>query len=421
MRSYPEMDITDLLGFPILVDSLLPKIDGAIISGRFVSLPGNSVFVPETDGQSLAFKDVYIKPGTVKNSAGIPKAVPATLPVKTEVNSLKLKVNNTFFALQNDAANGLTVTDAGGGSGVVKGKIAIRHSESFEDINIQFNTDSLFLTDAGGNVAALGSLTANGSAPMSGALKLANAKGKDIKFTVYDFSADAAKSGARIEGNELILPTVLHTNISSIATPDLKVSIGELKVGKQKILPTGGSTAVNASLEQWKLAATEWSFDQNGLILKKGQLETHMANVPFTGIVVKPTALQGGDFNTTELDLKGIATLKVTGQSVLVYENKHWKLSITPKGGATEAAYIQNLPGLGNQTLKVKSSYLTSDKKGTFNMDLKPLKVYGMFDFYPNDLYFDDKLLKSSGTINMNAPNVPVKNTALVWEKPLPG
>ena len=142
-----------------------------------------------------------------------------------------------------------------------------------------------------------------------------------------------------------------------------------------------------------------------------------MANVSFKNMEIEPQQLKYGTFDLQTMNIRGIATFNVTGNASLIYQAAHWNLAIVPSGSS--CGYIDPLPGMpANQNIIVSSVYLKSDKSGTFSVESKPFKLYGIADFNPTSLNVYDNRIEFPGTVNLNIPDIPDHDAVITYRKP---
>jgi hypothetical protein len=152
LTAFGTMEYSRMLGFPIEVTSETTENGKTYITGEFVNLPRNGQVETSDDKKTLSFTHLEVSPGATKGSGGLPYPVPAGEKVKTDENTVELKINNTFTGLLEDKTNGITI-DKGSdnNSGFIKGLLALNTDQSFVTNALSFGQEKVFVTGAGSN------------------------------------------------------------------------------------------------------------------------------------------------------------------------------------------------------------------------------------------------------------------------------
>jgi len=416
---YEDMDITELLGFPIEVTDLKPATGGAEISGAFVKLPPNSQFGPQDSLATLGFAGVAIVPGSEKNAQGVPRARPKTLPVKTSTNQLDIKVYEKLVGRLADNTTGLVVDELAG-VGVVKGGVAVA-AASFTDPNLSFDENGFTLANpAGGKL--LPAVNASGSVPFPDPAGLAARSSSlgPIGYSLYGFKCDAETAGSRLAASGLGLNTTLHTHQQHITPADIKLKLGTVKVENGKVKPVAGLPPVSFPLEKWQLVADSWSLSTAGLILNKGKIKATAVDVPFTGMEVKDLTLAYGSYDLKNLSIASVIPLTVLGKTSFGWDpgKKHWSLSVTPDTGTT-AAYFSGMPGMAaGDKVRIDNFYLLSSGEDGFTPMSKPITLYKVATFTPSMLTAYADYVHIPGVIDVHVPLAKAQSAAIDYSKP---
>jgi hypothetical protein len=229
----------------------------------------------------------------------------------------------------------------------------------------------------------------------------------------YDLSSDGP--GGKIVGKKLEWDAILHTNIANVSPADLKIALGKVSMGKETVASVFSDKPISMKLEQWDLIGLNWSFTSLGLNISKGSLKTHVVDVPFTGMNVKPDQLQYGTYDLKKLTLNGVLDLTVLGDVDFYHEGQHWKL-VAVKGAAEEAATIKALPAM-DKDLSISDFSLLSDKTGKVNVAPVNVKLYNLATFKPEQIIAVDNTIKIPGLLSMGVPNMPLETSAIVYTK----
>jgi hypothetical protein len=413
-----EFNYTKMLGFPIEVtkDSTVNGVHK--ISGYFASLPVNGQIDAKESDQKVYFKDIEVTKGSAMGDDNLPYPVPAEASVRSDLNTMPLKINNTFYGTVEDA-DGIKIAKGNSdNAGFLKGKVSLNTASSFQSNEAVINSGVYLMTSTTDQAPKdFNVIASDGSKPFgSGVIPLFNQNGKEIPYTLFGYNATAKPGVSRIDGAVVKLSTVLHTNLSNTGTADLAVDLGDVELTSTMVKPISKTSTITMPLEQWNLKATSWSLNSNGFKLSKGEVVTHMANVEFTNMEIKPTELTGGTFDLKTLNIRNIATLNVTGNASLFSQNGHWFLAITPNG--SQCGFIDPLPGMPTtQKIEVTSVYLKSDKTGNFAVKMEPFKLYGLVDYTPTSLAVYDNRIEFPGTVDLNIPDVPSRSALISYHK----
>ena len=404
------IDWTTLYGFPVAVDtaSIIKATDHWIISG-WLNIEGNdNGLVP--DESSLPFYNLKVKPKSTTN----PQAIPVDKQIILDKNTWTLTYNDKIKLIQNNSS-GLQIKEVSQDNGGVMGLIRLDADNSFEDVDLDFSKEEVFLTK-NAKPEALTSITASYDqwTPTNYFLQDKDGKGIDFKWQGFDISSDV--SDGKLKTDHIELTATVHTNISNIAPSDMNIKIGKMMIKKEAVQPIQSSNKISAALEQWSLEATKWNFSKYGFVLQDGIVKTHAVDVPFTNISVKPTQLQYGQYQLDKLTLNGILDVTVTGDAEFYHDGQHWKLAIVPKNNGENAATIKALPAIDND-LSIADVSLFSNKTGAINVSDDAIQLHGLVSFEPEQIIVDDQKVKIPGLLSTGIPEVPKSNAAIVYSR----
>ncbi len=395
---YDDMDITNLMGFPMEVSKLIADSAGIMISGNITDLPANDQF---RVGQSniMPFNKVTIKPSNQVNANGVPLAEPAVLPVPTMLSNINdVMVLKTFTAkLVN--TGGLVIDRMGPGSslGVIKGRVMI---EPTEFNNALAKLPALWLassTNTGTSKMLLSAVAADPtiktpvSLPSTGFF-VCNEKGEALRYSLPGFpdaaEADATKSFLSTE--KVALQTTLNTKCNNVSPANLKIKLGNVEISKNDITKDF-SNPITMGMNKWTLVSTDWTLTTNGLFLNNSTIKAGM-DVPLKNLEITYDAVHSdktvADFDNLTI-LGSIPVVMTTTNKGLIYKdigggNKQWVVYAAPED-EPQVAYLSGLPGLEGQNLPIALIQMVSDGSAP---DFAPLavnlKLFGLVDFVPN-------------------------------------
>jgi hypothetical protein len=412
-----EFDYSKMYGFPIEVTE---RKEGGktYLSGHFGQLTKNGQIDIGEEGDEISFTDTEITKGSVVGESGLPYPVPVS-GFKLDRNDISLSLNETFTGKLESDNNGIVIIKgADDNSGYFKGKVSINTDMSFQMNAVTFGSEKLYVmsTVSDQTPKAFNVIASDGAKPFSDVIPLFNQNGKNINFTLFNFSSEAKLKSSRIDGSMVKLNTILHTNLQNAGTADLAVDLGDIELTTENVVPISRTTTITMPLELWTLKATKWTLNTNGFRLAKGEVVTHMANIAFTDMEVTPEALESGQYDLETMNIRGMTDFKVTGIASLIYEAGHWVLAITPSGDY--CGYITPFPGMpANQNINVTSVFLKSNKTGSFSVETVPFKLYDVIDFSPTSMSIYDDRIEFPGVVNLNIPDVPGRSGLIKYKK----
>ncbi|MDX9759393.1 MAG: carboxypeptidase-like regulatory domain-containing protein [Bacteroidota bacterium] len=421
LTSYNDMDITTLLGFPIEV-AALDSTDGAVwISGGFVEFPANAQFAPEDSSIALPFAKVTIGPSSRMNDNGIPYSEPSTLPLVTPTNGWDIRTSDGLYKVrQHDAAQGLRVR-RNGDRGEIIGVVSIKPSSfTFPGGSLDLGSNPIALSTAPGNpegliIPAITSDAGPASTLPQGFHPL-NEDGSALRFTLYDFPTACDSLRSYFRADTLSLATILHTNIETIANPDLAIDIGALRVHHDGVESIRSDEDMDIVLEgDWKLTARSWKLDQNGLSLDSGTIRAGFLGVPFDDIKILPDQIAYGSFEINRLVMSDAAEIVVTGKTQFGYDNgtKHWALSVAPNTiEEDECGWMQPVfPMDPGDRIRFNNFFIQSSGSTGFTMKpgaivtLSKVGQYVINQFIPKEHF-----IQIAGSLDLGIPNLPMIN-----------
>lgn len=422
LTAYNDMDITSLLGFPIEVTGLDSSSGNVMLSGTFIDLPENPQFAPEDTSHGIPFADIVIVPMAQKNDNGLPYAEPSTLPLVTPVNSWDVKAfDDRYRAVQRDEVNGLRVRRVEE-RGEIIGMVSIKPSSfSFPGGSLDLGSVNIALSIAPGTADGMiiPVITSDGS-PASTLPQGFHPLGEDgssLKYELYGFQTSCDSMRSYFDDDTLSLATVLHTNIQNIATPDLAIDIGALRVHHNDVENVRSNEELLIVLEDdWKIASRSWTLDQNGLSLDSGTVRAGFLGVPFEGMQVFPEQITFGDFETIDkIIMSTVAEINITGDVQFGFDpgTMHWMLSVGPKSlGEDECGWMNPIfPMDPSDRIRFNNFYFQSSGAKGFTMKsgaivtLSKVGQYVINQFIPKTDY-----IQIAGSLDLGIPNLPMIN-----------
>lgn len=424
---YNGMDITKLLGFPVHLTGLTELGNNQVkINGIIKQFKKNNLFeVFDSTTAILNFTGIPIKPGSTKNSKGVPYAELSNPPLIFDEASMELRVYKKFGSKLGDVSNGVRMHDAGSGNGVLKGKVFINAS-SFNTQGSLSGYNGFYLANpdvSGQNKLLIPSITADASIPLNipNGFGVADENGGDINFKINTFNADADANNSFFNEDTVRLRTTLHTNIQNAEPSDIKLAIGDVVFHQVGIDPVAGDKHFNFNLDNWSLSASKWVFNKSNLVITEGNLKAG-TDIPIKSLDVTPTGFQFADFDIKSMLVSGIVPITITGNPYFGYDaaKKYWYVSISKKNqNDPYAAYFKNLPGMEPNAMMRMSNFAINSKSDFFsltpeqNQTIKLYKV-GILKLTSALLAYNDYLHIPG--LGFNIPNVS-QSTAVQYYK----
>lgn len=428
LTEFKDIDFSYLLGFPIEVFEI-DTSQGIRISGSITDLKPNEIFNPA--GIELPFNNLEIIPHpTEKTTGGIPIAFPKVLPLIPDINSVDIKLNNSFNVKLGNESYPLKIEELGTGNGIIKGKVQIKNNSfSINPDKLSFQENHLFLLIpglTGEEKLIIPSVTSNGTSPvvLKDGFQLADNEGNYLKYKLYGFSADC-NGNSYVKADSIIIPTVLHSNIVNLENPDINLNIGTVVIKPSGIKPVTGTDKIVIKLENWNLESVSWSITENyGLVLNEGYIKTGTIDIPLKNLGISNDVLKTTEafLELKSLTLKSLIELKSEGDADFGYDNGkgHWSISVKGPGTSNIAGIIENLPAMNSgDKILINNFYLLSDgNSGLSIYDKTPLvTLHQVAKFKPSTLNFYDTYIGITGAIDLNMPNFPAQTASITYEK----
>ncbi|MEI6172890.1 MAG: hypothetical protein WCR01_04010 [Bacteroidota bacterium] len=426
LKVYDNMDITNLMGFPMYVTSLRETgTNGhAIITGSFFGIHSNKEFSvnPNTE---LRFVTIEIEPSpTLKNKRNIPVSSPVYPPVKTLENSMPVKVYNAFDALVTDQKIGIEVDKSTSTAlfGAIKGKVKIS--------NVNFNVTGFILPDvnlamnSGTDPEKLKIHVLNGDSTILYPVNMVNGfytcdpAGKALKYSLPGFqnAADASLVNSFLKSDRLVLNTKLRTSIPSANPPgNLLIDLGDVGFMKNNYNVVNGTQPLSMPLGAWTLQSSNWKLSSSGLTLNAAVIKTGI-DVRCENLRLNYYGLESDKaiVHMDTLRLLGVKEiyLPTTNKGLLKVNTGgtqiQWQLYASTGSGSPVAGFIQGLTAMEpGDRINFSSVRLFSDGSQAFVIKPSPVKVNHLLFFTPYEggLTVFNNWFKIRGEYNLGFPN----------------
>ncbi len=416
---YDDMDITHLLGFPIYITDLKSiSHKKAKIKGGFVNINGNGQFSIDKN-TTLEFGEIVITAGDIPPGDTIPRSVPEKQRILTDKNKLDISVKDLKAILNDDKGISVSPNASNSLSGEIKGRVKL-NNKTFNISNIKL--PGIYVTDMSKNtIVTVFSADKSMKEPLGTQKRIAIAdkNGKNIKYTLFDFhNVEVITGKSGIEDNSLVLNSILHSDIENMIPKDIKLNIGDVKIGKNNITQIKGSSEIIIMLDKWKLKSKNWIFDTKGFTINEGIIDANGFQLQFNNLRLKENQLDGTltKFKFNDVRLLGIKKLNiVSDEAGFAFINVHgndkaFQIDIKKNSQYGYCAYIDHLPGL-KQEDKISFPFilLRSDGNSQYPLDTKVIRLYDLVNFRPDAntlLDVTSQLFQIHGNIILHYPKV---------------
>ncbi len=403
LKAYNDMDITSLLGFPIEVTAVDSSAGKVMLSGNFVEMPGNDQFVLKDTSATLAFSNVVIVPSGETNSEGLPYAQPETLPLVTLADEIEIVVFEHFPARQHDIVNGIHIVQPET-RGEVRGAVSVNPSGfQFASGSLDFGMTQIALANdlVATDRLIVPSITSDGSKARDdpSGFYACMEDGSALQYTFYEFDCEVDSAACFFNGDTLILPTILHTNIQDVEVADLEIDIGSIRAHHDNVEDIVSTDDILIPLAgEWSMLGKSWSIDQNGLRLDSGYVDAELVQVPFTGLQILPDQIEYGSYNLDRISLSNTVVINFTADPYFVFDEgtKDWKIGASPDPGETSCGSIDALPGMDpTDKILIESFYVRSSGSKHFQpyygnaVTLYKVASYAIDQLYPRTGYIE--------------------------------
>jgi len=376
-----NMDLSNIWGFPVVIESLSAKQGKASISGYFYDLPGIPAFQTLNSNEKIYFKGLPIDPnGSAIKPLG--NSVPTesySIPVKIQggfegqlhipsswifAKHLAVKKNGEFGslggALSIDLASFKFAYDFHGnfylGSDTTKNEIHV--FKSMASGNSAFSLNRYYIFDLNNS---------NVPIPVRG-------------FKVFGFNASSGFKQAFYQNSAMHIGAILHTDIpmgSGKPSMDLKIHAGEIEITHDNIeIKPKQSSFMSFELENWKVESnTGWFFDKtkDAIVIPKGLIITGLGvDASIKGLNIRPNALREGEIDLQGgLSLGGVVKLELAKNLEPIFNYDagvgHYRISLVGKNEQGEVAWIDNLPATKDR-LAFSSIGMLSDNSSVLSL-----------------------------------------------------
>ncbi len=423
---FDKLSISEIYELPVIVESLTDEGTTATISGRFVKLPDNDNFQIDESNFMMGFTGIKM----IKLSATTPQGVPLTKPeqndVKTNVQSVAVKVHNEFYATHTPVSGYLVVRPDANESGYIEGKVKIENSSfQFTDAALSFSKEALYLAD--GTPVSNVIKTISAKAPGKKSFQLTDDKGGSIEFSLHGFDASAKAGKCILNGNSITLNTTLATSAIPLMNPQkFELTIGDLVVKKEGFNPIYNQPGLDFKLEQWNVKCDKWnlSMQNNYIFISGGTMKTGITDMPFNSLKIHPSDLIFNGFQFGAMSLAGVVPLEmVSTNAYVVYDTKtgsdmkpHWRLAVIGSAGQP-AARLKGLPGMEpgvHLEFSVFEAMSNNENQVSFSNATPPVTFYKVYKMKPVSLNNYSNYFQLSGLVDLGIPRVNNNYTGIL-------
>ncbi|MCB0819258.1 MAG: carboxypeptidase regulatory-like domain-containing protein, partial [Bacteroidetes bacterium] len=432
-----DLNISKLLGFQVEITSAEQQPDNKYkISGAFVNIPSNGNFRLYDQGQRVRFMNCLVEASAQNDANGIPQAKPVNNYIATGELAIRLRLHNAFVADMFSSETGFLSTirvkpldDVWGG---MQGKVV----SDLESFRFSFDYTGKFYV---GEQAMNSNLFALHSKPGSYPLREyflmdmgSNHQEKPIEFTVHNFNAKADAQLSRLVKDTVNIVTKLYPELA--LSDNVVVNAGTIKVTPATIIIGNPGEQIDFKLEQWGVKSLQgwaYSIPHGGIVIPKARINTAMADIPVSNLILRPTELimpeAGVDLdnlmlggNVTQLkkysNVKAILNLD---QACSFDLKPHWRFSVyNSQNTDLPACYIQGLPGFFPQDkINIGSFTVFSNNSTLIQPIYQSRRFYDVGDLSVQSIVNLPDGLDIVGGMNLGIPGMTTPTAVFTYTK----
>lgn len=251
------------------------------------------------------------------------------------------------------------------------------------------------------------------------------ALGSNLHFKFINFEATANASTSYLEGEKITLDATLTANIQNAG--QVSINMGNLVLKNNTIDPVSGTKPIlitlqdgasvySANAKPWQIEAFDWKIDpqQGGLVSKNCMLHTGKIDLPVKEFNLRSDFAYVGDVELQGINLGGYPILVNASEATFGYnqhtgsdKNGHWQLIIFPNGTGQAPGKVYGLPHLSG-VLELETISLLSNGEDVFGIGpgASGMKLYNTVAFKPLLLNTIPDGFVLSGGVDFAIPNV---------------
>ncbi len=420
---------TTLFGFPVTISSVDQQDNTAVISGALAEPTemGNADFrFRSGDIPEMKFAGVRLS-----RNAATEEFKPQDNSVDLDKETLDLVIHDAFLGVQHPASGSLIRLEAdNNGKGVIRGKVELKNSFSFNSSLFAFKDHDAWLASEGTPETGITVFRAPPDDENARTFGLVSSAGDDLKVSLKGFDGVAKKAGSYLRKDTLSLALELTTGeIPNIHPSKISIDIGDLKLTNAGFEPVEGTKTLSFALEQWTVEAEKWSFSQqsSGFNIESGTLKTGLADLPVKNIELTPNSFKIWEVEIKQMALAGVAPLKLeTTNTSFGYfpsvgkdQKGHWRLAVVGLQGQP-AVTLEGLPGLKSGTSLSFSTFSVlsnGEQSLTFTQGTQQLEFYNTLHVAPISIYPYNGYFLLYGAMDLGIPRISKQNGNIKFSK----
>lgn len=444
MRIYNDLNLNELLGFPLEVTNLTEAAGKVTING-LLTIPDTQDNVFKITGtnannqglRTLDIANITLVADSRRDSANIPYCKPATLPVVTEINEQAITLYGSYISLlQGENSNGPIVLNKYGSGqqeqGAVLGRVSVSATSFNSNIFRYQENEAMFLKRPGANTLQLPVFTSSGTAVVGGSsgIPVVNGQGNDFRYTLNyntdSFTAIARAPISRLYKDSVVLDTRLQTSLEHVTPANLDLPIGKVLINSQHQL-AGFDNAVqkNLPMGRFSMDITRVTGNNSGIYLR-GTIHALSLDLPFSQALLHTDRIHvpQGSLEVSQLTLLGNIPLNVTADATFGYSSPEqaWYVSVTANDNSVTAASIsgQHLTGVNNDASINFSSlwFFSNGQQELFLTNSVPtLTVHNAARMYVQSVELGEDVLALNGSLDPGIPDLPSYTTGLLYSR----
>lgn len=450
LPSIDNLNLTKLYGFKIKITKLDSVATSRYLISGFLDLNDiQSPFKLLSENQTVTFSNILVQPSkTLEDEKGrkflehIPEPSTPSEIVSLDLSSLSLTFEgntgnrkyNIFASPRNnnDEVSFLSILKETPNSGVIKSTARILlNSFKLPQSFILFDNTQFYLNEKEGNsfantITLFSSKKSKTQKDIDKLEKsgkeyyLSDRNGKNLKFKLFDFNAEADVGNSILKPNgEIQLQALLSTQI--VLNPQnnsflkININIPALSILPDSINSRGEINPFTINLENWKLSVKNslLSSRYGGFYTKYAEITSKNFKIPIGELYLRNGSLY--------LNQITINSLPLPLGKVLKFKNQNFRFAIDPNCGSDQrlhfkissfgepAAELPGLPGFNVKPLIFQTvSILSNDEKiFSFSNDYPKVPFNNIIMLRPQTLSLFEEAISLSGLVSFGIPRIP--------------
>jgi hypothetical protein len=255
---------------------------------------------------------------------------------------------------------------------------------------------------------------------------------KPIAFSIHNFAAKADLETSRLVKDTVKIVTSLFPEIPLAG--DLEVKAGTIRVTPSTIIIGAPGEELSFKLETWTVKSTQsWAYSVplGGILIPKALIQTQMADIPVSDLILRPTQLimPQANIDLNNLSLGGGVTKLYqypNNQAVFNFDvacsydlGPHWRFSLYPDNPDDPACYVKNLPGFANEEkINIGAFTIFSNNSTLIQPVYQKRRFSNIADLNIFSVTNTPNSLEITGGVDLSIPGMTTPTMVLEFTKP---